>query len=93
MIFTEQFRIKRSRNVLKYLMKKMGKNFLTGKSILNISLPVNIFSRTSNLEHLATGFAYAPLFLEKASQIKNPIEQIKEVVLFAITNPIAFITM
>ena len=93
MIFTEQFRIKRSRNVLKYLMKKMGKNLLTGKSILNVSLPINIFSRTSNLEHLAAGFSYAPLFLEKASHIKNPIEQIKDVVLFTITNPIAFITM
>lgn len=74
-------------------MKKMGKNLLTGKSILNVSLPINIFSRTSNLEHLAAGFSYAPLFLEKASHIKNPIEQIKDVVLFTITNPIAFITM
>lgn len=76
-MFTEQFRIKRSRNVLKYLMKKMGKNFLTGKSILNISLPVDIFSRNSNLEHLATGFSYAPLFLERATQIEDPIEQMK----------------
>lgn len=93
MIFTDQLRIKRSRNVLKYMMKKMGKNFLTGKSILNVSLPVNIFSRTSNLEHIAIGFSYAPMFLEKAVEEKNPIEQIKLVTLFAITNPIAFITM
>lgn len=46
----------------------MGKNILTGKSILSISLPVNIFSRSSNLEHLALGFSYAPMFLEKAAK-------------------------
>ena len=66
MIYVDQMRLKRSKNVLNYLLKKMGKNILTGKSLLNISLPVNIFSRSSNLEHLALGFSYAPLFLEQA---------------------------
>ena len=73
MIYLDQLRIKRSRDTLKYLLKKMGKNILSGKSILSISLPVNIFSRSSNLEHLAVGFSYAPLFLEQAVKQQTPL--------------------
>jgi hypothetical protein len=32
------------KKVLGYIVKKMGSNLLQGKGILNISLPVDIFS-------------------------------------------------
>ncbi len=32
------------KGVLKFILTKIGKNILSGKSVLNISLPVDIFS-------------------------------------------------
>lgn len=46
-----------------YILSKMGKNLLSGKGILNVSLPVMVFSMESNLETLAKTFAYAPIYL------------------------------
>ena len=51
------------KKVLTYILSKIGKNLLTGKGILNISLPVDIFTTDSNLESLAKCFAYAPILL------------------------------
>jgi hypothetical protein len=42
--------LKKQRNVLSHMLKKMGANFLQGKSIMNVSLPVNIFDSRSTLE-------------------------------------------
>ncbi len=40
---------------------------LSGKSIVNISLPVYIFEDRSNLERYAYAFGFAPEYLEKAA--------------------------
>lgn len=53
--------------VLSYVVGKLAKNLLSGKSILNMSLPVSIFGEQSNLELGARGFGFAPLFLERAA--------------------------
>jgi hypothetical protein len=37
-------------NVLKFVMKTMKKNLFSGKSILSISLPVEIFKADSNTQ-------------------------------------------
>ena len=37
------------KGVLKFILSQIGKNLLSGKSILGISLPVDIFSTMSNL--------------------------------------------
>lgn len=47
------------------MLKSIGKNLLTGKSIISISLPVYIFEKRSNLERQAFKFLYAPKFLER----------------------------
>jgi hypothetical protein len=42
--------INKQRAVMTYLIKKMGSNLFSGKSIMNISLPINIFDVRSHLE-------------------------------------------
>lgn len=45
----------------------MGGNLLKGKSLLSISMPVDIFDNRSNLERTAYSFSFAPTYLEKAA--------------------------
>lgn len=42
--------IERSRAVAGYLIKNIGANLMKGKSIMNISLPINIFDHRTLLE-------------------------------------------
>lgn len=57
------------KKVLTFIIKRIGKNILTGKGILNVSLPVDIFCRESNIERFASTFGYFPMLLEKASKL------------------------
>ena len=45
MIAINMKKIEAQKGVLKELVKSVGRNLLSGKSILNISMPVTIFSR------------------------------------------------
>jgi hypothetical protein len=60
------------KKVLTFIIKRIGKNILSGKGILNISLPVDIFCKESNIERLAASFGFAPFFLEKAATLTDP---------------------
>ena len=42
--------LKKHRGVMTYLIKNFGANLLSGKSIMNVSLPINIFDPRSALE-------------------------------------------
>jgi len=66
-------------------MKSMSKLLLSGKSIINISLPVRIFEARSFLERITDTWCYAPLFLRRASLACEPIERLKWVVTFVIS--------
>lgn len=48
-IFINKKIIDQQSSVLKFVIKKIGKNLISGKSVLNISLPVDIFLPESNL--------------------------------------------
>jgi hypothetical protein len=50
LIFKNKEVIEKQRAVVGYLMKKIGVNLLSGKSIMNVSLPINIFDVRSLLE-------------------------------------------
>lgn len=63
LVFVNEEKIKAQSSVLKSVLKKIGANIFTGKSILNVSLPIQIFAADTNLERLCKGIAYAPLFL------------------------------
>lgn len=67
-VFVNQKKIDEQKGVLKFILTKIGKNLLSGKSILNISLPVDIFAPESNLERLAFAMTYAPTYLERAAK-------------------------
>lgn len=71
--------IDNQKKVAGYLLKKIGKNLLSGKSIMNISMPIDIFDTTSFLERIAYSFTNIPLFLEKAAKTTDIIQQMNYV--------------
>lgn len=50
LVFTNTEVINKQRNVAGYLIKNIGLNLIKGKSIMNVSLPINIFDSRSILE-------------------------------------------
>jgi len=44
LIFINQKKMEEQKGVLKFVLTKIGKNILSGKSVLDISLPVDILS-------------------------------------------------
>ena len=63
-MFVDEKKMEDQKGVLKFVLGKIGKNLLSGKSILNISLPVDIFCPESNLELFTYSMSYAPIILE-----------------------------
>ena len=47
-----QTKIAAQNNVISFVMSTMKKNLFSGKGILNISLPVEIFNVDSNIQRL-----------------------------------------
>ena len=92
-IFINQTKIEYQKGVFKYVLGKIAKNLLSGKSILHISLPVDIFAPETNLERFAFSMTYAPLILEKAFRQKTAIEKFKHVVAYGITNSVLYLNM
>lgn len=64
------------------IIKQLSTNIMSGKSIMNMSLPVEIFDYRSILQRVAIGLGYAPKFLVPASETQDLIEQAKLVALF-----------
>jgi hypothetical protein len=71
--FINPVKIEAQKRVIKYMLKKIGSNLVSGKSVLSISLPVDIFETRSNLERTAYSFTYAPKILEEAAKINDPV--------------------
>lgn len=84
--YIHQKKMEMQKGVLKYVISKMGKNLMSGKGILSVSLPVDIFGTESNLERTARVMGYAPRFLEKAVASKDVVERFKYVIVFALGN-------
>lgn len=53
------------------MLKKIGSNLLGGRNIMQISLPLYIFDKKSNLERTAFSFSFAPFYLEDAAKMNN----------------------
>jgi len=85
LVFTNKEVIEKQRAVMGYLIKKIGLNIIKGKSIMNISLPINIFDVRSHLEVFAYQNSYAKAFLEKAGKVRDPLERLKLTTTFAMT--------
>lgn len=78
---------------MSYFLKKIGSNLFSGKSIMNISLPINLFDERSLLESFAHNHALAPYFLEKAGREEFDLERMKLTTTFALTTLHLKITM
>lgn len=78
--------MKSQRGVIFYLAKKIGVNLLTGKSIMNISLPIKIFEPRSMLEKVACDFRFAPYYFAKALQVQDPVERMKIIATYYIAS-------
>ena len=50
-------------NVFSFIMKTLRSNLMSGKGLLNISLPVEIFNCDSNIQRICASMALAPTFL------------------------------
>jgi hypothetical protein len=77
LVFVNKDIIEKQRGVMGYLIKKIGLNLIKGKSVMNISLPINIFDVRSHLEVFAYQNSYANAFLNRASNAKDPVERLK----------------
>ena len=78
--------IKSQKSSLLYVIKQVGANLISGKSVLNVSLPVDIFESRTLLERSATNFGTAPDFLLPIADA-DPLTQIKNVVTLFSTIP------
>lgn len=73
------------KKILGYLLKRMGTNLIQGKSIMSISLPIELFDKKSHLEILANNFTFAPHYLNKANESTIVLEQMKLTMSFFLT--------
>lgn len=78
---------------MKDVIKTIGKNLFSGKSILSISLPVTVFSVESNLSLLCKSYAYAPILLERAAREHDPVHRLKYIAVFTMSVVIAYLQM
>ena len=80
LILVDKKLISTQRGLGSFLIKKVGANFLSGKSIMNVSIPVSIFGPTTFLHHTVKDFEFAPYFLSKANTETDPIEKLSHVI-------------
>ncbi|CAD8080229.1 unnamed protein product [Paramecium primaurelia] len=90
--FINKKKLEIQKEVITFMLKKLGSNLLMGKSLISISLPVNIFERRSNLERACYSMGYMWL-LEKAGELSDPLEQMKLVAQFSLAYNIMFLNM
>ena len=61
--------LKKQRGVLGHFVKSLGLNIVSGKSLIDISLPIKIFEKASFIEKAVNFCKYAPIFFERAASI------------------------
>ena len=84
-MFTNQKVVDAQKDVIKFIIKQIGIRILQGKSIMNMSLPVDIFDDRSILERSAASLGYAPIYLTQASKAKTDLDKIGLTFLFALS--------
>lgn len=85
LVLKDQEMINRMNKAVGWLLKRIGSTILKGQSIMNISLPVFIFDKRSMLQVYAYVLRLAPLYFEKAFYIKDPLERLKCITTFFLT--------
>lgn len=92
-MFTNKRLIEKQKYAVTFLLKKIGSNIISGKSILGVSLPVNVFEKRSNTERIAYSMTLAPDFLEKAALSDDPIVQLKYSITFLLSTSLLYLNL
>jgi len=66
--FIDQELLDSQKETLRFVLRQIGANLISGKSILNVSLPVDIFESRTGLERSAASFACCPDYLMPMAQ-------------------------
>ena len=65
-VFIDEEELKLQKGVLKLIVKQITSNLMSGKSIMSMSLPVELFDDYSTLESFSMIFGFTPIFMHKA---------------------------
>lgn len=85
LVFKDKDIIQKQDKVISFLIKKIGSNLIKGQSIMNVSLPVNIFDKRTLLQVQAYEMSFAPIFLSKAFYSLDKVEKMKCVTTFLVS--------
>jgi hypothetical protein len=78
-VFIDEEELRVQKGMLKLMIKQITANILKGKSIMTMSLPVEIFGTESLLEGVVRCLGFVPKYMHQAVQTNDPVEQIKNV--------------
>jgi hypothetical protein len=73
LVFMNQKVIDAQKDVIKFIIGQLCSNLFSGKSIMHMSLPVDIFDDRALLERSACSFGFAPVFFGKAGRMDDPV--------------------
>jgi hypothetical protein len=85
LLYVDEDVLIKQEQIIGFIIKKIGSNLLSGKSIMNVSLPVNIFDPRTLLQVYAYELSFAPIYLSRAFYSYIQIEKIKWVTVFLIS--------
>ncbi len=69
LVYTNEEKLKKQKGVLSHMISQINQNYMQGKSLTQISLPIKIFDSKSLLEKVALFMKTAPFFLDQAAEI------------------------
>lgn len=68
------------KDILKMILKQLSTNFIQGKSIMNMSLPVEIFDKRSLLDAIADSYGFVARYAPQIRDTHDPVQQMKYMV-------------
>ena len=86
LVYINEVMLRGQKDTLKFVIKQIGANLISGKSVLNVSLPVDIFEPRALLERSASSLGMCPDYLIPVADA-DPLTQIKNVTAFIATIP------
>jgi len=84
LIYTNYELISKQRRLVFTLLKQVGRNILSGKSIMNISFPVYVFEAYSLLDRFASLYNFVPTLLSPIITMTDGLERMKVVVTWVV---------
>ncbi|KAK4535161.1 hypothetical protein CDCA_CDCA04G1186 [Cyanidium caldarium] len=82
--FTDRAELERQRHVVGHMLRQVGNNFMEGKDLVNLSLPIRLFEPRSFMQRLTEDWSYCTLFLRAAALATDPLERFKHTIAFAV---------